>query len=127
MKMETNAVNIIEELHRATGRSTRRVDDYIQKLFEQGKIKINDHFDTRIAHDYLFDRVMRRLIFEHPNLEDCYLERNKATRCIKIDLEKLQKNRTFQVMFYAELTRDEIAQHMKQGSKLKIAEIAPQY
>lgn len=122
-----NIEEIIEKLCRTTGRSTRRVDDYIQKLFEQGEIIVNDHYDNRKAHNILFDKVMRRLIFEHPNLEEIYLERDKATRCIKIDLEKLQKNRTFQVIFYAELTRDEIAQHMKQGSKLKIAEIAPQY
>lgn len=123
MKMETNAVNIIEELHRATGRSTRRVDDYIQKLFEQGEIKINDHFDTRRAHDYLFDRVMSRLLFEHPNLEDCYLIRDKQERHIKIDLSKLHMNKKITAIFWGELTPAQVLREMKENPNLNLFSI----
>jgi hypothetical protein len=73
-------LNLVERLcelkYRATGRTTRLVDEYIQKLYSKPDewIGITDHFwnyktgktDTR-ANVMLFRKLMHRLSDEHPN------------------------------------------------------------
>jgi hypothetical protein len=58
---------------RRCGNSTRLADYYIQRLFIDGKIKVEDHYHTRQASDFLFTTIKRRLEFEHqgviPSLE----------------------------------------------------------
>lgn len=50
---------------RQTGNSTRLVDHAIQLLFENRTILVRDHCNIKEAHDNLYDRVLRRLQFEH--------------------------------------------------------------
>lgn len=59
------------ETNRATGRTTRLVDLYIQLLFESEEglqIAIVDHHPARASHENLADRIVRRLNIEHPSL-----------------------------------------------------------
>lgn len=68
---------------RATGRSTRLIDEYIQKLFEnRGQwIKIYDHYESKQAHNILANKIIKRIQNEHPGtVYDC----NKKTCEIKI-------------------------------------------
>ena len=72
--------NLIERLfelkYRATGRTTRLVDEYVQNLYSKPNewIGITDHFwnyktgktDTRANH-LIFNKLMHRLSDEHPN------------------------------------------------------------
>lgn len=56
---------------RATGRSTRLVDMYVQEFFTspQGtSVLILDHWDDPRAHRSLLDRVISRLRIEHPGV-----------------------------------------------------------
>ena len=52
---------------RATGRTTRLVDFYIQELFnnKNTEIKIKDHTDDRRSNNYLMYKVLNRLENEH--------------------------------------------------------------
>jgi hypothetical protein len=51
---------------RATGRSTRLIDFYIQQLFTTGKIKVEDHYGlNNYGHESTFERTLRRLQSEH--------------------------------------------------------------
>ena len=59
--------HIIEEKGRATGRTTRLADAFIQELFKTGHIKIIDHYNSRDAHKRLFNIICRRLELEHGN------------------------------------------------------------
>lgn len=54
---------------RATGRTTRLVDYYVQELFNNiGKfVSINDHYSTYSANLILFNKICKRLESEHPN------------------------------------------------------------
>ena len=56
-----------EDSNRATGRTTRLVDYYIQKLFNNPneEIEIIDHYDTIKAHIHLTQMILRRLYEEH--------------------------------------------------------------
>jgi len=51
---------------RRSGRTTRLVDKAIQDLFNEGVSHIEDHFDSKVSHDLLFDKVVRRLKSELP-------------------------------------------------------------
>lgn len=60
-----------ELLLRATGKTTRLVDEYIQKLYkEQGQwVKIKDHHCTAQADRMLFNKILDRMAHEHPSDE----------------------------------------------------------
>jgi hypothetical protein len=50
--------------NRATGRTTKLVDAYIQKFFHEPKntpIFISDHYDNRYSHYMLLKRICKRL------------------------------------------------------------------
>ena len=50
--------------NRATGRTTKLVDAYIQKFFQEPKntpIFISDHYDNRYSHYMLLKRICKRL------------------------------------------------------------------
>lgn len=50
--------------NRATGRTTKLVDAYIQKFFQEPKntpIVISDHYDNRYSHYMLLKRICKRL------------------------------------------------------------------
>lgn len=56
---------IINERGRATGRTTRLADAYIQELFKTGNIKIYDHHNSQQSHKRLSKIIWRRLEIEH--------------------------------------------------------------
>lgn len=61
----------MEDKFRATGRSTRLVDKYIQEFFTnpQGvSVYILDHWDDTRYHNDLLERVISRLKTEHPHV-----------------------------------------------------------
>lgn len=57
------------ETDRMTGRSTRLVDGYVQRLFAGGAVEVRDHVNKRQCHLRLTDRVVRRLAYEHPSVK----------------------------------------------------------
>lgn len=66
----TRITNELDELmFRSTGRTTRLVDDYVQKLFDnKGEwITIKDHYIAKNADIILCRRICQRLTNEHPN------------------------------------------------------------
>jgi uncharacterized protein (TIGR02145 family) len=77
-----NTKEIIDEIYkeceklkeRATGRTTRLVDEYIQKLFNNigGWVEIRDHHDSFDSHKRLCDLINRRIGIEHPQFETKY-------------------------------------------------------
>uniref|UniRef100_A0AAU8AUN6 Uncharacterized protein n=1 Tax=Dulem virus 40 TaxID=3145758 RepID=A0AAU8AUN6_9CAUD len=72
-----------EAKYMASGRTTRQVDDYIQKLFNAkiGEwITLFDHSGRRTGNDGLFHKIRKRMEFEHG-----------------INLEAKRKNDTFAV------------------------------
>jgi hypothetical protein len=72
---------------RGSGNSIRQVDYAIDKLYEGYVVKVQDHFvngaDKR-ANQYLFDRIIKRLEFEH-NLRYLF-----ATDKVRLDKHKLE-------------------------------------
>lgn len=53
---------------RRSGNSTRLADSYIQKLFTDGVIKVEDHYPTPEASASLFETIVNRLKMEHPSI-----------------------------------------------------------
>lgn len=62
---------LIQNKYRCTGRTTRRCDDLIQKLFQNvgEEIQICDHYRTRSADEMLAHKIIRRLELEHPHVK----------------------------------------------------------
>lgn len=61
---------VFDEMFRATGKSTKLVDELIQEFFEKPmgtRIPVCDHYPERQADEYLLDRFMKRLESEHPS------------------------------------------------------------
>lgn len=54
--------------HRMTGRTTKMVDEFIQKLYKnKGEwIEIYDHYPSRNADRMIIDKIIRRMQIEHP-------------------------------------------------------------
>lgn len=53
---------------RATGRSTRQVDDYIQELYNKGYCKVRDHSGAKFADEYLLNLLIKRIRSEHTRM-----------------------------------------------------------
>ena len=53
---------------RMTGRSTRMVDEFIQKLYKnEGEwVEVYDHYPSINASKMVLAKVSRRMLFEHP-------------------------------------------------------------
>lgn len=53
---------------RMTGKTTRMVDEFVQKLYEnEGEwVEIYDHFPSIQAHRMIFEKVIKRMLIEHP-------------------------------------------------------------
>lgn len=62
---------LMQNKYRCTGRTTRRCDDFIQKLFQNvgEEIQICDHYRTRSADEMLAHKIIRRLELEHPHVK----------------------------------------------------------
>lgn len=54
---------------RMTGRTTRMVDEFIQKLYKnEGEwVPIYDHYPSIQAHRMMLQKVIKRMEFEHPS------------------------------------------------------------
>ena len=63
--------DLMQNKYRCTGRTTRRCDDLIQKLFQNvGKeIQICDHYGSPSADEMLAHKIIRRLELEHPHVK----------------------------------------------------------
>ena len=57
-----------ERCFRATGRSTRLVDKYVQDLYDKkGEwLLVQDHYPSRKACEFLCGRILKRMQSEHP-------------------------------------------------------------
>ena len=66
-----DAHGLLRYNYRCTGRTTRRCDDLIQKLFQNvgEEIQICDHYETRSADEMLARKIIRRLELEHPHVK----------------------------------------------------------
>lgn len=53
---------------RGTGRSTRQIDDAVQDLFMTGECVIIDHHGDRESSRFTFDKLLKRLQFEHAGI-----------------------------------------------------------
>lgn len=63
---------LLMELERGTGRTSRKVDELIYRFFTAPygeRIAVVDHYDGRVADDMLFNRFMKRMETEHPWVE----------------------------------------------------------
>lgn len=54
---------------RGTGRTTRLVDEYVQKLYSTPNtaIEIRDHWQDNLGHRHLIERIKTRFRNEHPD------------------------------------------------------------
>lgn len=58
--------------NRATGRTARLVDDYVQKFFNEPMntpIAVQDHYSDRYSDYQLLQKVVKRLNNEYPNIK----------------------------------------------------------
>lgn len=60
--------NNSDDSKKASGRTTRLADAYIQLLFTTGSIKVVDHHYSSRVPLYLMDTIIRRLKSEHPGV-----------------------------------------------------------
>ena len=69
---------------RGTGRTTRLVDEAIQNLFNNGRCIAFDHWPDRQADHCLFERIIKRLEFEHhKSKDDLVIDINRMTISLK--------------------------------------------
>ena len=73
---------------RMTGRTTKMVDEFIQKLYKnEGEwVEIYDHYPSRNADRMVLDKVIKRMQIEHPHDEleiDKLNNRLKLTWCLR--------------------------------------------
>lgn len=63
--------DLMQNRYRCTGRTTRRCDELIQRLFQNvgEEIQISDHYRTRSADEMLARKIIRRLELEHPHVK----------------------------------------------------------
>lgn len=92
--LKTQVINL---KYRATGISTRLVDQYIQEIYgNEGEwVEINDHYPSMNANKLLAERVIARLKAEHRN-----------------DEFKFRKIRGFEIML-VRCVRDSVLDDMK--------------
>lgn len=83
-RLEEHGVIFMEEPkeRRASGRTTRQADAYVQELFTKGEIKVLDHAGSEgIANKSLFNVILGRLRNEHPTVR---FEFNREKWSIKL-------------------------------------------
>ena len=75
---------LIELSGRATGRTTRIIDKYIQELYKhQGEwIEIKDHFPSPRADRMVLNKIMARMELEHPG-DKVYVDKSGKPPRIK--------------------------------------------
>ena len=72
LKREGRTEKSIEEITdlqdiniRRTGRTTRLVNEYIERLFKEHTIIVRDHYPTQLASKYMANMLKKRMEFEH--------------------------------------------------------------
>ena len=55
---------------RRSGRTTRIIDQCVQDFFKDGFAYCLDHYPSEDMNKYVQERVFKRLLFEHRNLEN---------------------------------------------------------
>ena len=99
---------ILDKMFRATGRTTKLVDELVQEFFEQPmgtNIPVCDHYPDRKADEYLLDRFMKRLESEHPTAT-CKIHRGEH-----ITIERTSPT-------YHERVKEECGKRMKENEKI---------
>ena len=68
--MSIDTIREIENNLRASGRTTRLIDYYVQELFKNkyADIEIRDHNKGRMSALYLMDNIVNRIKSEHPRV-----------------------------------------------------------
>ena len=92
---------LLAELERATGRTTREVDKLVYKFFTApyGEwIAVVDHYAGRMADNMLFNKFMKRMETEHPWVE---VEYRKNVNPIVVR----RKNKTYHELVDEELRK----------------------
>lgn len=96
---------LFDEMFRATGKSTKLVDELIQEFFEKPmgtRIPVCDHYPERQADEYLLNQFMKRLVSEHPSAtckihggEHITIERTSPTyhEMVKEEYERRQQEK----------------------------------
>ena len=87
--------------YRATGRTTRIIDEVVQAFFNMpvgSHIAVVDHYGTMQADKYLLDKIRQRLDCEHPSVKyktgrengQFYIERTEKSYCelVKEEIER---------------------------------------
>lgn len=91
------AINELDELlNRASGRTTRLVDSYIQELYNNiGEwVEIFDHYNSKMAHITLLKKIYNRICFEHPQDRNyIQLDHNNRIRLNKPVDENAQRRK----------------------------------
>ena len=83
----------MEDENRCTGRSTRLIDEYIQKLFTTGCVTVIDHCNEKHNNMVLLTKIMSRIKNEHPHILE-KISINKGSLKIKLnDPDIILKNR----------------------------------
>ncbi len=98
---------LFDEMFRATGKSTKLVDELIQEFFEKPmgtRIPVCDHYPDRRADEYLLDRFMKRLESEHPSAT-CKIHRGEH-----ITIERTSPT-------YHEMVKEEYARRQEEKKK----------
>lgn len=92
---------LLMELERATGQTTRKVDELVYKFFTApyGEwIAVVDHYVGRMADYMLFNKFMKRMEIEHPWVE---VEYRKSVNPIVVR----RKNKTYHELVDEELRK----------------------
>lgn len=102
---------LFDEMFRATGKSTKLVDELIQEFFEKpmgARIPVCDHYADRRSDEYLLDRFMKRLESEHPSAR-CKIHRGEH-RGEHITIERTSPT-------YHEMIQEEYARRQQEKKK----------
>lgn len=97
---------LLTVLDRATGRTTRKVDELVYMFFTApyGEwIAVVDHYDGRMADNMLFNKFMKRMDTEYPSVE---VEYRKNVNPIVVR----RKNKTYHELVVEELKRRRVAE-----------------
>ena len=71
---------------RASGRTTRAIDNAIQWLFTHPgeELMVIDHYSTREANEYMFRNIGRRMAIEHQHaFRNLIVDKNRLTITLK--------------------------------------------
>jgi hypothetical protein len=73
----------IEKTGRAVGNTTRAIDEAVQEFFTNDVVTFIDPHPTENAHRYGFEKLLRRLDFEH-GLREEYLEIDRTVKVVRL-------------------------------------------